>query len=276
MRIALSKGFIILWLSIFALPSWPSDFKVFQGLNNPDVFQIKAAQLDRPFNIIVRVPQGYQSDGPPLPTLYLLDGGHTFPMLASYYQYLAFAEEAPDIIIVGISYGADAFQDGNFRGTDFTAKAVSRAHYGGAPKFQSFLKNDLMPYIEGNYNSDSSKRMIFGQSLGGQFVLYTAQTQPSLFWGHIASNPALHRNLNFFLQNNESSLKTDSFLFVSSGTEDNERFRVPALQWISHWQVQSNKPWQLKTDNLEGHGHFSAAPVAFRNAIRWFFDKKID
>jgi predicted alpha/beta superfamily hydrolase len=39
------------------------------------------------------------------------------------------------------------------------------------------------------------------QGLGGQFVLYTALTRPDLFWGHIASNPALHRNLPFYPEN---------------------------------------------------------------------------
>ena len=61
------------------------------------------------------------------------------------------------------------------------------------------LFEELIPLIESAYPSDDQQRIIFGQSLGGQFVLYTALTDPALFHGHIASNPALHRNLDFFL-----------------------------------------------------------------------------
>lgn len=267
---------VILLFILLAPPAWSGDFKSVQGLNDPDVFTLRASALNRPFNILVRLPLGYESAKAPLPTLYLLDGGHTFPMLSAYYQYLAFGEEVPDMIIVGISYGADSFEDGNFRGSDFTARAESRAHYGGAPKFQAFLKNELLPYIENKYRSDPAKRMIFGQSLGGQFVLYTAQTQPTLFWGHIASNPALHRNLDFFLQNARQDQKTNSLLFVSSGTNDEQQFRVPAVKWMKHWQQAPNKPWQLKTVDLEGHGHFSPAPAAFRGGIRWFFNPAVN
>lgn len=266
---------IVFLLVFFVQPAWADDFKYLQGLNNPDVLSVHATELDRSFNIFVRLPKGYDTAKGSLPTLYLLDGGHTFPMLSAYYQYLAFGEEAPDIIIVGISYGADTFENGNFRGSDFTAKAESRDHYGGAPKFQAFLKDDLLPHIETRYRSDPAKRMIFGQSLGGQFVLYTAQTQPTLFWGHIASNPALHRNLEFFLENLSSDSDSGSYLYVSSGTEDDDRFRIPAKRWMQHWQQVTNKPWRLKTVDLPGHSHFSAAPAAFRGGIEWFFSKTI-
>ncbi len=264
------KGITLCFL-FFAPPALSNDFKFLQGLNNPEMFQVDAPELGRSFNVFVRLPTGYTESTPLLPTMYLLDGGHTFPMLSTYYQYLAFGEEAPDMIIVGISYGADAFEDGNYRGSDFTAKAESRAHYGGAPQFQAFLKDELLPRIESTYRSNPEKRMIFGQSIGGQFVLYTAQTRPSLFWGHIASNPALHRNVDFFLQSLSPGNQTASLLYVSSGTKDDERFRLPAVRWMEHWQQQTDKPWRLKTVDLPGHSHFSAAPAAFRGGIKWFF-----
>ena len=96
--------------------------------------------------------------------------------------------------------GSDTFEGGNFRSTDYTAPSEERDYWGGAEKCQLFLSSELLPRIENDYRSDSSQRVIFGQSIGGQFVLYTALTESNLFWGHIASNPALHRNLPFFLQ----------------------------------------------------------------------------
>lgn len=266
-------GYMALFLFLFTAPIQANDFEATQGLNNPDVFSLRSTELERSFNILVRKPLGYDSNDESLPTIYLLDGGTTFPMLAAYYQYLAFGEELPDAIIVGISYGAFSVADGNFRGSDFTAPAESRAHYGGAGKFQTFLKNELLPHIEANYRSDPEKRIIFGQSLGGQFVLYTAQTQPNLFWGHVASNPALHRNLDFFTINRPATAQSNSLLFVSSGTHDEQRFRVPAVQWMEYWRGVSSKPWKLKTIDLQNHGHFSAAPAAFRQGLRWFFSE---
>jgi predicted alpha/beta superfamily hydrolase len=107
--------------------------------------------------------------------------------------------------------------------------------------------------------------VVFGQSIGGQFVLYTALTRSALFWGHIASNLALHRNLPFFLERFSYAQETGSSkLFVSSGTLNDPQFREPAQKWIRHWNARTKKPWQLKTVDLEGHTHMSAPPAAFR------------
>lgn len=241
------------------------------GMNTPEYHHVTSEALKRGFHVYVRLPATYNDFDKAYPTAYLLDGGITFPLLGSYYHYLRFGDEVPEMIIVGISYGSDF----NFRSTDYTADAPNRSHYGGAPEYQAFLKQTLFPLIERNYKSDASKRIIFGQSLGGQFVLYSAQTEPDLFWGHIASNPALHRNLPFFLQNHASSKINESKVFVSSGSQDQERFRTPALKWIDHWAEAPEIPWALKAVTLEGENHFSAAPQAFRRAIGWFFSNEM-
>ncbi len=242
-----------------------------QGLNNPDYHLVASKVLERDFHIHVRLPENYDNATINYPVVYLLDGGMTFPILASYYRYLFFGEEVPELIIVGISYGNDDWGGGNMRGTDFTAAAESRASYGGAPRFQNFLETELLPLIEGKYRADPGRRIIFGQSLGGQFVLYTALHSPELFWGHIASNPALHRNLAYFLEFHSDMRSQTSRLFVSDGTLKDLRFRDPVKAWVAHWSAVKDKPWRLKTIDLEGESHMSAAPAAFRNGLRWLF-----
>jgi len=242
-----------------------------QGLNSPDHHLIQSEGLGRSFHVFVRLPEGYKEATKPYPVVYLLDGGHTFPMLASYYRYLSFAGELEDLIIVGISYGTDDWKKGNLRSTDFTAAAPNRKHYGGAPNFQKFLETELLPFVEGHYRTKPDRRIIFGQSLGGQFVLYTAQTKPALFWGHIASNPALHRNLDFFLQQKPENTQTSSRLYVAGGSLDDPVFRAPALLWMQYWSGVTQKPWGLQMETLEGEGHFSAAPQSFRRGLKWLF-----
>ena len=199
-----------------------------------------------------------------------------FPLLAAYHHYLKLGDEVPGAILVGISYGSDDFREGNFRSTDFTAAAEERDFWGGAPAFQQMLAEELLPMIESRYRSNPAQRVIFGQSLGGQFVLFNALTRPGLFYGHIASNPALHRNLPFFLEwrgEDPMPLKT-SRVFVSSGQNDNPRFRIPAVGWIEHWQATTEKPWRLETRTLPGQTHFSAVPESFQQGMQWLFPDK--
>ena len=255
------KAFIASLALFTVCLAWASDTRYLQGLGDVRYHRLESVAAGRMYHVYVMLPDGYDASGSDYPTIYLLDGGNLFPMLAPYYRYLRFGEEVPDAILVGISYGSDDFNQGNLRSTDYTAPSVEREYWGGASDFQSFLRSELLPY----------RRVVFGQSLGGQFVLYTAQTDPGLFRGHIASNPALHRNLEFFLETRPESAAPDSRLFVASGTDDDAEFRDPALEWISHWQETSDKPWKLETVDLEGHSHMSAPPAAFRRGLRWLF-----
>jgi predicted alpha/beta superfamily hydrolase len=247
-----------------------------QGLGDLSYHRLDSKAAEHTYHIYVRLPESYREDlERTYPTVYLLDGGSTFPMLSGYYRYLSLGEEIPDLILVGICYGTADWKNGNNRSHDFTAPSAEREHWGGAEDFQKMLRAELLPLIEETYRSDSSKRIIFGQSLGGQFVLFTTLTDPGLFWGGIASNPALHRNLPFFLQEQpESTAGDQSRLFVSSGSEDDPRFREPALEWMAHWSVAESPPWDLEMRTLDGHTHFSAATAAFRQGIVWLFSSE--
>ena len=253
------------------------DTQYLQGLGGSHYMQVESEVVGRDFHVYVMLPDSYEENpDQTYPTIYVLDGGNLFPLLVTYYGYLNFGQEVPDAIIVGISYGADTFSGGNYLSTDYTAPSEEREYWGGAGNYQTFLSDELMPLVEKNFRSQPDRRIIFGQSLAGQFVLYTALTEPNLFWGHIASNPALHRNLPFFLQahspaNDEAE---PSRLFVASASHDDEQFRVPALKWIEHWSNADDLPWQLKIETLEGHTHMSAPPASFRAGMRWLFSSE--
>ena len=252
------------------------DLRHLQSVASSKYHRLESATVDRDFHIYIALPDDYDAAAEgSYPAIYILDGGALYPMLLGYYRYLRLAEDVPDSIVVGISYGNDDFSNGNYRSTDYTAPAADRDYWGGAAVFQQMLETELLPYIESTYRADSAERVIFGQSIGGQFVLYSALTNPDLFHGHIASNPALHRNLPFFTQQRPSDAPSDtgSRLFVSSGSQDDPRFREPALQWMDYWSAQANTPWRLKVSTLDGHNHFSAAPIAFRDGLVWLFSE---
>ncbi|WP_262693144.1 alpha/beta hydrolase [Kordiimonas aquimaris] len=281
-RVLISFFFRFLTLPIIlgatTLPSSAQDtdgapITFMHGLNQPEYDQVSSETLGRDFHVYIRLPAGYHETEAKYPVVYLLDGGATFPILGGYYNYLSFAGDVPNMIVIGISYGSNTLEGGNFRSTDYTAASPERRYWGGAPKFQTFLTTELLPKMEEKYRIDTARRIIFGQSLGGQFVLYTALTKPDLFWGHIASNPALHRNLPFFLNFTPVEESSNSMLFVSLAENDEERFKVPANIWVNAWQAKSTKPWIFNTKTLEGENHFSAVTGSFRNGLKWMFSE---
>lgn len=250
--------------------SFSNNFEKLNSIENTVYHDFNSKIQNKNYHIYVKAPIEVVENKKYI-TVYLLDGGITFPLLASYTKYLNLAEDIPEIILVGISYGTDDWKKGNSRSHDFTVPAKDRDHYGGAENFQKMLTEELFPMIEKNYPSDQNKRVLFGQSLGGQFAIFNAMFHPNNFWGIIASNPAIHRNHEYF-QGPPKSKQTPSLLYISRAENDDEQFIQPLNQWLEHWK-NNKHPWKMKVDWLKNHNHFSAAPEAFRNGLMWIINQ---
>lgn len=217
--------------------------------------------------VFVKLPDEYdQNEAASYPVLYLLDGDTNFPLMASYYHYLRFMEDVPPMIIVGLSYGSFDWKQGNNRSHDFTVASKQAEHYGGASRFESFLRNSLLPEIKKRYRINESQQILFGQSLGGQFVLYSALYGAAPFYAVIASNPALHRNLNYFKQDAKSRPDRPK-IFITSAEFDADRFKTPLLDWHNHWQKKKPE-WQYRFEHLPAHNHLSATPESIRLGLK--------
>jgi predicted alpha/beta superfamily hydrolase len=250
----------------------------FQGLADIRHHQIESKIIGKRYEIMVSLPDGYDESPDHLyPTIYVTDGAGLLPLLLAYYRYLNFGEEVPDTIFVAISYSDGDWINGSDRSHDYSAVSDKRDDYGGAGDFQAMIRDEIMPLVEKQYRSRADRRVLFGQSMGGQFVMYTAHTEPDLFWGHIASNPALHNNVEFFLPSNTSVPKQPvTRLFVTSASHDAPRFKVPATEWMNAWLDRPEKPWVLHIEEPQGHNHYSVPPVSFRLGMKWLFADELD
>ena len=132
--------------------------------------------------IYVHVPRG--EAGQRFPVLYLLDGGGFFPLAVSILKM----DDGllPRMIIVGISNRRN-------RSRDLTpAKSKDMPTSGGGEKFTQFIKQELMPYIEGKYPTQPYRTLV-GYSLGGLLTVNTLVNHPEMFNNYIAIDPSLRR-----------------------------------------------------------------------------------
>lgn len=238
-----------------------------------DYFKFDSAEVNRPFHIYVRLPADYDTATTRYPVVYLLDGDSLFPILAANHLFLTYDEDLPEAIIVGIAYGA--FDSSvNKRSYDFSAPtADASVEQGGAPAFQRFLELELMPEVARRYRIDSGKQILFGQSRGGYFVLYSAFTQPDLFWGRIASNPTFEPGAAMFFSAPPSATKPDLGLVLTSGARDWPKLRQAALNWQQHWQTEAEAPWQTRVITLDNGTHAASSTESYRQAMLWLFNR---
>jgi predicted alpha/beta superfamily hydrolase len=252
---------------------WHEPLDCLAGLRG-DYFRLESKRVGRGFHIYVRLPLGYEQEKDKrYPTIYLLDGDVLFPILAPTQILLNYDDGIPDAIVVGISYGSFD-PPTNQRGFDFSGPAAdARPDQGGAPAFEAFLREELIPKVERQYRADPERRILFGQSRGGYMVLWSAFTDPDLFWGRIASNPSFSPGNERFVAEPERSSRGDLGLVVTSSERDTPERRARMLDWFGAWIGRKPQSWTLKTATIKDGTHSVDCVNSYRLGLLWLFDR---
>jgi len=237
-----------------------------------DYFRLESQAVGRDYHIYIRLPEGYDADAErTYPTVYLLDGDSTFPMLSPLHLFMHYDDKVPEAIVVGIAYGG--FDPSvNKRNVDFRM-VMDDGSPGGAPQFLEMLETELIPRVEKRFRSDASRRVIVGQSRGGTGVLYTAYRKPGLFWGHVASNPGREPDtkLLYGMDRAAPEKERSGHLIVTSGSKDRDYLRGTALDWRDQVAARDDLPWDTRFIDIEDGTHAASLGVAYRRAMRVMF-----
>ena len=240
-----------------------------------EAFRLESTTLGRGFDIYVRLPPEYDPEGPAYPVVYLLDGDSLFPILAANHLFLTYDEGLPEAVVVGMAYGG--FDPSvNRRGLDFQSPDEGLpVEQAGAEAFHTFLTDELIPLIEGRFNVDPDRRVLFGQSRGGNMVLYSAVAHPDVFWGRIASNPSLTPGMASITGNAAAAGRDDLRVAVTSGERDRADLRTEAAFWAETWSGRDadQRPWQVRLIPIAGGTHAANAPDAYRAGMLWLFER---
>lgn len=232
-----------------------------------DYFPLRS-ETGTTYHVYIRYPEDYASEPTRrYPVIYLLDGDSAFPLLAPEHLFIHYDDKVPDAIIVGIAYGS--FD--NPRHFDFSPPS-GKANEGGAPAFERFLRNRLIPAVERRVRADSQRRVLVGQSRGGGFVFYSAFADPDLFWARIASSPTLTPGREIYFRTPAPARRTDLEFVVADGTKDDPELRPDTVAWESEWAHRAG-PWRLKIITIEGGTHAANLPDIYRRAMNWLFDR---
>lgn len=180
---------------------------------------MKSKATGKTYEISIALPYAYaQGDmgaGPFYKSLaawhvvYLTDANWHMGMVTEFVREMAWCGRTWDAIVVGIGYpqAESAREDwrkiSQLRSHDLTPVAIQEedesmtewlkrpVKTGGGGKFLSFLKQELIPWIEKDYRADPAKRILVGHSYGGLFALYAMLREPGLFRSYIAASPYL-------------------------------------------------------------------------------------
>ncbi len=149
---------------------------------------------------------GPAAPGEPRPVLYVTDANGMFGAAVDVVRLLQLGFFVPPLIVVGIGYRASSLAETiSIRVRDLTPTVDeaflqrSRAtdpgapapQAGGAPRFLSFIRDELKPWVSARFDVDPADAAYFGDSLGGLFGTYALLTAPDTFQRYVLGSPSL-------------------------------------------------------------------------------------
>jgi predicted alpha/beta superfamily hydrolase len=182
---ALSLFVAVLFASY--LQAQPSGIPITIG----EQLNIDSGILGEQRSVIVGLPESYSASNTSYPVLYLLDGASHFNYISGVVYFLAANDFIPEMIVVAVN--------NTDRNRDLTPPSQAPLDLrnaptlGGADNFQRYLAEELMPWIETNYRTQSYK-VLMGHSFGGLFAIHTLTTRPELFNAYWTSQSLLDTN----------------------------------------------------------------------------------
>ena len=139
--------------------------------------------------IDVSLPAGYTTDSAQrYPVMFVLDGAYEQELGAALARYYSDAGKIPPVIVVGVRQ-RDRFHELTTQLAPGVPAPPEAQNSGGADKFLAFMGDELIPWVQRTYRTDSM-RVLVGHSLGGLFALYTMGKRPDLFTGWILMEPS--------------------------------------------------------------------------------------
>jgi len=228
---------------------------------------IQSDVLKQNRKLSIYLPDGYDAKDAKFPVLYVLDADgrdqHTVPTA----RFLFVNNKMPRAIVVGV-FNID-------RNHDFLPDSSQSASTGGgADNFVHFFKQELIPYINKNYKTESFNVLI-GHSYGGVFVMHALLNDPDLFDAYIAIDPSFwYKNQMQVKSAQVEFLKTKNWnkpIFITGREgEGMKGMGITAMEKVLKSSAPKDLKWKVVAYPNEDHGSVPFKSVY--DGLRYIFD----
>jgi len=196
------------------------------GITIAEIKIIHSTILNEDRKIYVYTPANHSER---LPVIYLMDG-EMISLVAGIADFLYQTNQLPPMIVVGIgNYEYDRNRDltatHSLLNMDGTTDSIFWKNSGAGENFLKFIKDEVMPFVEKNYNPSPNK-IFFGHSLGGLMSAYCLLNHPEMFNSYIAVSPSLWWDKESIFKNADILFRNKNYIhksiFFSDGNEGTE------------------------------------------------------
>jgi hypothetical protein len=238
------------------------------------VLKINSSVTGQEYVLHVQLPQHYNDTSRTFPVVYLLDSQWDFPLITAIHGDQYYDGFMPGVI-VGITWGGENPNYDKRRAFDLTPTNNGQpAQFGNAEKFLSFIKKEVIPFVESKYRADKNNRTLAGHSFGGLFTLYALFTETELFNQYISGSPAWSWDKASLLKHIEkfSEIKLSHPVKVYAFMGEYED--VPGFEKLTASIRDCKlKDLELETQIVKGSGHSGTKPEGYNRGLQQVFQR---
>jgi len=218
---------------------------------------IESTILGEERKYVVYLPEGYENSKDKYSIMIAVNANYDpyFAHTASVTQLLSGGARMPPTIVVGVhtlDHARDFFPVPHPRIPDS----------GKADNFLRFLIEEMCPLIEMEYRTNEFK-ILYGQSNGGMFTVYTLLTKPDSFNAYVAGSPMLGWGTEVFHERAKNLFSKgeslNRYLYMEYGEHDYDKVidTVPDFVKIIEQEAQDDFTWDYKMVTGESHAPIS-------------------
>lgn len=271
---------LVLFLSCWLVSAYATSQHTF-SLPRTEVVEIEDSQTKRVYELHIQRPRHFSKERK-YPVVYMTDSLYTFPIVTGAARYPVNFKKMEDLIFVGISW-QKGHHGGLSRQRDYTPTPSSpgfKDPSGEAREHLGFIRRDVFAYIEGRFNTDSSRRTYIGNSLGGLFGAYILLNSPDAFRNYILGSPSMWWD-NGFMMNQKYRFDSnhEGAVFIAVGeleTRNSNSTRHDMVLGANtlYSLLRENKPGGLDLELrvIPHASHETAFPTTAIQGLWWLFE----
>lgn len=200
--------------------------------------------------IQIQLPNGYARDTiTNYPLTIVLDSEYLFDLYVGNSKLFSHTDKAPKQIVVGIEMADSRLKDASIdetRNSELTAYSKS---------FIKFIKNELLPYLEGNYKT-SPFLTIVGNGISANLITHFLKDETPLFNAYVCLNPTFSPDISIQMESYNlekfSTIDNTYYFYFNDGKfiSDENQKRIGLLN--TYLNSLSIKNFNVKYDFIEG------------------------
>ncbi|QBY06167.1 alpha/beta hydrolase [Thalassotalea sp. HSM 43] len=245
------------------------------------VVELHDETTSRTYPLFIKLPRSYHANTDNhYPVIYLTDALYSFQIASGATRYPMNIGRMEEAIIVAVSYSKGS-KGATSRVRDYTPSKASdwKMQTGDAEQHALFIRDNVIPYIEKNYRTQSQRRTFVGNSLGGLLGAYLLFKHPDMFASYILGSPSVWFNNHDILVAKVIKPSSPIKVYVAVGSLERPEFGnkndmvAGAEQLVKKITAQSGEQITLKFVVIDDAKHATAFPTTLIQGLDWIYGK---